>query len=493
MHDLGDELLAAIADDAYLQDLGLGTVGGADKLREVCEDLVLSVRQVVAGNAEQYEILADQLERSQLDGIHDKLAPAMRRDLLDWDPHAGDVPDQVRARERIYWLAVALCDRRSAASGIDLSDVLARTASESRLAYRTFYARLLEVSGREPVWGNDGDALTRLQNTITILLEGATVARRARYPFEDDDIVTATIALFHIFTRRPDESPFDLEAALRGLPQPETETPAPVTTDTLSSYDQVVARLERLRDVEPGVVRHASLHGVSGAVRTDGGLRPAAVDAMRVAVNDLVRRGWKLRRLVTLYTEDDFTREVATAGQIHAETRHDDGEAGTVRVQATVGGVGGHAATVVVEGHFATIGLDDPDSGFVKDAVFVDNPALIEFWVKHFDQVFDDRSHTYVIWDRRGARHDHIEQLRARVKGMERVLFQQLPPVRLTDAEQQVVAVFTAHPNFTNDQIATELVKSVNSVKGTMKELFRKLDVRTRAELVSSLRQRGMA
>ena len=69
-----------------------------------------------------------------------KLAPAMRRDLSDWDPNGAH--GAVRARERLYWLAVALADRRTADGDVDLRDVLARAAEQSRVACRPFYGRL---------------------------------------------------------------------------------------------------------------------------------------------------------------------------------------------------------------------------------------------------------------------------------------------------------------------------------------------------------------
>ena len=153
-----------------------------------------------------------------------------------------------------------------------------------------------------------------------------------------------------------------------------------MTTDDVSSYAQVVARLQALRDHEPGIIRHASLHGISGVVRPLDGRRPAHVHALREATIDLVRRGWTLRRLVTLYSPEDLDREVAIARQLHADSRDEHGHAGTTRVHATVGGVGGHAATFVVDGHFATIGLDDPERGWVGTALFIDDLGTVRFW-----------------------------------------------------------------------------------------------------------------
>jgi hypothetical protein len=254
-----------------------------------------------------------------------------------------------------------------------------------------------------------------------------------------------------------------------------------------ASYTLVVDTLRALRDATPGVIRHASLHGLSGVDRRRTQVPEPALQ-LRQTMYELIRAGWKLHRLVTVHSEDDLDREIEIAEDLAA--------LGRSRVHATVGGVGGHAAAITVDDRFVALGLDDPHSSYVYRALVIHEPSAVAFWAEHFAQVFEDRRHTFVIASPAGLDRGGISELRRRVRGLSRLMGDVPELVELSDRQREIIEHLGRSPRPQMQEIAASLFISRDAVKAHCEQLYDKFAIppgRDRlGPLVAELRRRGL-
>ncbi len=483
-----DALFAAIGDDKFLADVGLGDLDAADRAGELFDYLIEATAELAAQNGEQYDLVADQIDLGGIGDLRSKIGPAVLRDVADYDPRRTEGAS--RGRERLYWLAVALADRLTPAGQVDLQSVLRQIAETGRESYFPVYRRLAAAIGREPLDGDDELAFQRLQSLIHIFLEGVTAAQRAGTPPSEDDVVTAVMALFHAFTRRPGEDPFDPEVALVAT---DSATASPSQGIVLSadgeeaSYGLAADAVDSLQGRDPGLIQYASLHGISGASRRDSHA-PQSLHRLRLRLIDLLESGWRLHRLTTVHSEEDLDREIENASDL--------GNHGRVRVHATVGGIGGHAAAITVDGQFVVLGLDEPHSSYVGKALLIRDLPAVAFWAEHFHQVFDDRRHTLLVAGPGGLDQGGIAELRRRVRAVARLTGDVPAAIELTDRQREVCTCLGRIPRPQLQEIADELFISREAVKKHCEKLYDKFEIPPGSDrvgpLAEELRRRGI-
>lgn len=226
------------------------------------------------------------------------------------------------------------------------------------------------------------------------------------------------------------------------------------------------------RAAKPGILRHASLHGVSGAKRRYQ-TPPEAPRRLRATMLAMVADGWTLHRLVTVHSLDQLDHELAAAEELASQ--------GRVLIRATAAGVGGHAATVIIDEQVALVGLDDPHTSVVEQTLVFDDAAATRFWIEHFGQVWHDRRHTHVLVGAHGLDHFGAGALRRRLRDLQRHVTLERPQVELTPALRDVLAAFSDHPpghaRPTVPQVAEVLNIASSSVKSRVDRLCELLDV----------------
>lgn len=481
-----NELFDAIAHDEFLADLGLTQITSAEQAGRLLQLLTDEVIATAKQNRELYDLVADQLATGNRDELQSRLGPALLRDLADYDP--GRISAASRGRERLYWLAVALADRGTPAGHPDLQRALQHLFEATQDAFLPTYQRFAALLKREAINGSDDASFRRVQLVVDAFLGGVTAARRYRRAPADDDVVTAVLSLFHAFTREPGQPRFDPSAALTAESRRRVEqtSPSQEVRGEPHSYALAAQALNSLMDRAPGVIRHAGFHGFAGIRRPPESF-PEGATLVRDAMIDLLRRGWRLDRLVSVHTEDDLDREVKIAEDLAPH--------GGVRVHATVGGTGGHTGLILVDGHFAALGLDAPHNGYVEHSLLCEDAPSVSFWNRYFSQVFDDRRHTIAIAGPAGLHATGITELRRRTRRLKHVLE---PPeaVLLTERQREIVEFLGREPRPQLAEIASALHISRDAVKKHCEQLYAKLEIppgRDRlGPLVAELRRRGV-
>lgn len=484
-----DDLLVAVASDTFLLDLGVGQRGTPELITEALERLVEALSDEVVRNSEQYDMVADQLELGGAEDLRSKLTPALVRDLADFD--AGPAVTAAKGLTRLYWLAVALADRRAPDGHAHPQEFLQRIFDVGTDRYVPVYRRFAELLGREGTAGTEGEAFETLRGIIRCQLDGVTVARRLGRAPSDADVVTAVLSLFRAFTTRSGEGALEPEVGPIGEDAPtgwvrrngvisaEGEGP---------SYALAVNAFQALRTTQPRVIRHYALHGQSGAQRPSEKI-PLPAQELRQVMLEMLRAGWSLLRLVTVHSERDLDREVEVAGALRTISPR-------VQVRATVGGAG-HAAALIVEGRFVSLGLDDPHTSYVGRSILTEQSSTIAFWVEQFDQVFADRRQTLVISGPAGLDQGGIAELRRRVRGLSVLLSDPPDTLQLSERQREVVGCLSRNPRPQLQEIAQELHISRDAVKKHCENLEDKLGIprgRDRlSALIAELRRRGLA
>jgi hypothetical protein len=288
-----------------LRDSGVGVGVLYENFREAGYSAVRGLADAMLDRLyEQHKARLDAVQASLLERVQALREGAGRevltRAILDELSDRGavaDHPDPVRARERAYYLAVALVDAvgsdgsASAAAGEALErDLrfrghLARTHMRGRETRLEAFRDLLDVTRRVPVHD-----LARLELTMRALLEGAVLLRRIAAAHErpgtcptdsvgkalfltEEATVDALLRMFIALSRpAPGADANDPDVVIFGAEGAIMAADAAVFTDRDALYERLVTEIDQLPAGQ--MVCHASLH-VSAArpARTPQGER----------------------------------------------------------------------------------------------------------------------------------------------------------------------------------------------------------------------------
>jgi AcrR family transcriptional regulator len=166
-----------------------------------------------AANALEY-LDAAELVREGAGGalFRKRLAKALLGDVADYD--AGDEDDwDQNGRERLYYLALALCQVDDGSRGVDYAAALRSMWNAIQDEYAKVYDAICEATNRTYVTDRD-----RTRNAITAYLEGINTHRRFGVVVDDAEVVDVVIRLFYITTRPSDGAAIDVDTELFGHP-----------------------------------------------------------------------------------------------------------------------------------------------------------------------------------------------------------------------------------------------------------------------------------
>lgn len=188
-----------------------GDAEGRGRLSFQRRDLGLAVLEAALADAvnashsaaEMYDAAAASLPAR---GSMDEVLAAITANVDAFVP--GALPDDVSPRERMYFLAIAVCD--------DDREV-ARTLREARARqierYGPMYRAYLDALGREL---KPGRTLEDLANAIFALLDGHIARLRFDPQVPSDWVGETVLTLFASFTVRRGETPHDAASELLG-------------------------------------------------------------------------------------------------------------------------------------------------------------------------------------------------------------------------------------------------------------------------------------
>lgn len=189
-------------------DYHFGPRSGRSLRVELARRVHESLLAELVANVELYATGYDAVDVDQRRGaLREATAAALRRDLADFDPaRAGP---EGRARERLYYVMVALCDLAEECTGVDYFAVLSDAHAASMDIYRVIYERMAERTGREFV-----DGVGRTQRAVDVYLEGVCALQRFGRAPSHEEIVDTVLRLFLITTKRRGGHDIDVDGEL---------------------------------------------------------------------------------------------------------------------------------------------------------------------------------------------------------------------------------------------------------------------------------------
>lgn len=426
-----------IAEDAYLHDLGLKANAVADQaghyrqaLPELWGNLPAlvealfreqgeAVLRIASENASDYDGLLEQLGHGNLSTLRPALAVSLLRDLDDYA--TGTAPWDAKARERLYWLAVALADRDPTNGEIDAAAIAQAAGERQQALYSAVYRGMAEVSFRTPIDENEDAGFERIQRTINALLEGYVVHRRLGHVISRPEIVDAVIRLFFILTRPIDGVEIDIDKELQagadrrlGRDEAPDQRRVTVGASVEEAYEVAISTLENARRYRsPSVIRHASFHGSSqSSVQTD------SYEAARLksTMAEMLAARWHLHRLVAIRDTTHLDEQVRIAETLWLRGAKDKnasaGSPAAVEVRGAVLDGSPRLAPLVVGEDAALLGLDDRFHNVIQRAIALEGREMATICVAHFDELWNDRRRTRPILGPDGLDEDGIAQLR---------------------------------------------------------------------------------
>lgn len=411
-----------IAQDAYLHDLALKVNAIADlagvnrrEFRELwasvpalCEALygaqVDAIVKVAGENATDYADVMVQLEQGNMSALRPALRIALLRDLGDYETH--DAGWEVKGRERLYWLGVALADRSSASGEIDLQRLLQETHDRVEGIYADVYRGMAALSDRTPIDEDRNAGFRRVQLAVSALLDGYVLRRRLGQEIPQDDIVDAVIRLFFILTRPIGESAVDVDAELQaGADRRLGRDPGPsqprlqVAESVEDAYALAIETLEEAhRFTSPSIIRRASFHG-----RSPTSIQSQSYEAKRLetVTEEMLADRWQLRRLIAIHDYDHLQAEKQAAKQLAKEGARRKGEERGSPAAVEVRGLVAHPmpqfVPLIVGERVALLGLDDRFHNVTGKAIALDDHAATAVCIAQFDELWNDRRRTRPI------------------------------------------------------------------------------------------------
>jgi hypothetical protein len=267
------------------------------------------------------------------------IASALLKELRRYGAIPDESTDLDRARERVYYLAIALCDSgesrddnaidsSKAAPDLRFRQHLLDVHGANRDALIEVYREYLRVARREPIGGAE-----RIERVIGSFIEGALIFRRigsshpkvggagnkaspAALMLDDDDLVDAVLRLFVAMSYPAGGEPLDPDAVLfrRGDLPPRASPEATLHIDADVLYADLIDLID---DLDKGCdLAHCSFYS-AGISR----VQPRRAEKMNEAIARFAARGGCLRNMekISSVAELESTvvrlREQIEAGQ----------------------------------------------------------------------------------------------------------------------------------------------------------------------------------
>jgi hypothetical protein len=326
----------------------------------------------------------------------------------------ADGDEMAKARERVYYLAVALCD---ASSDLRFRKHLMEMHLGHREALRDAYRAFLAAADRVPV-----HAVGRIDLVISTFLEGAVLIRRmAHGPCSreegtldeageslmlDDELTDAVLRIF-VAMSQPTASVNSKPDAV--LIERERTSTAPTTADAVvyrdrsDMYTTILAAFDELPPQD--TVSHCTLH-TPGARRS----RTREGEAMKRAVKEFLGRGGAVRSLEKVGSVAELDRTIT-----RLESELDTGHGMTFRV--LVMDSPPSLSPLILGNRIAFLGREH--DGLIVDAIaFVDEVGR-KWCAAHYDTLWHDE-HAYTLATPNGFNKVGIGDALRRLEALER-------------------------------------------------------------------------
>jgi hypothetical protein len=342
----------------------------------------------------------------------------------------ADADDLTRARERVYYLAVALCDASVSAGSQPISPEdepspdlrfrrhLMEMHIGHREALRDVYRGFLAAASRVPVHD-----VERIDLVLSTFLEGAVLVRRIAHghasltggasdlsgeeiTLNDDELVDAVLRIFIAMSQPAAGVDSETDAVLFGREGPPTATATAETVvyrDRGDMYATILETIDQLSSEE--TVSHCALH-TSGTRQS----RAVESEAFKKAVSGFLERGGQVRNLekVGSLTELDRTVERLTSNL-------DSGHKMTFR--ALVMDSPPSLSPLILGDRVAFLGRED--DGLIVDAIaFVDEVGR-KWCETHYETQWHDE-HAYTLATPNGLNLVGIDDAARRLEVLER-------------------------------------------------------------------------
>lgn len=337
--------------------------------------------------------------------------------------------DMTRARERVYYLAVALCDvsvstgsRPISADDATRADLRFRSHLLEmhlghREALRDVYRVFLAAANRVPVHD-----VERIDLVISTFLEGAVLIRRIAHghrdltgrlngeaggtiSLDDDELVDAVLRIFVAMSQPAAGVNSEPDAVLFGR---ERTSSAPANAEAVvyrnrgDMYASILESFEQLSSEE--TVSHCALHTSPRRSRTAEG------EAMRLAISGFLERGGQVRNLEKVSSVAELEQTVA---RLEAELDSDRKMTFRVVVMDSPPSL----SPLILGDHVAFLGREE--DGLIVDAVsFVDEVGR-NWCATHYETLWLDE-HAYTLATPNGLNEVGIGDALRRLEALER-------------------------------------------------------------------------
>lgn len=376
-------------------------------LRQMLAELVTDeIHAEAAANADAYAMAAGAIADGAGNVGRKIVARAILGDLEDFDATEGS-SDQLRGRERFYYLMLAMADLAPEKSGVDYKRFLARASTDAQAMYVKIYDEFCRVTNREYV--ADGP---RTQRAINAYLEGVSVQRRFGAAPLDDEVVDTVVRLFHATTKPIGGADVDIDAELFGLPhEPRTASVAAHTTihqERDALYREVTSALGEL---DPGeTFSHCALHGPT---RDDTPPSDPFARALYEAQHSHVARGGRLRRVALFSSAEELQEYIEwlrekTAGDSPWQTE----------TRALIMDAAPAVSPLVVGRRFAALGRESEGTGRISDGMTFVTREGVAFVEAIFDTIWRD-ARAYPIASSAGINRRGVEDALRRLRDHE--------------------------------------------------------------------------
>lgn len=420
-----------------ISDAGVGSGSlyhhfpGDDALRDLADEVMDRLLQEQVRLRE--EAVIDYRDRAEFiaDGAGRKtIAKALLAELKLY----GAVPDDdpvTRARERLYYLGVALCDGLTSRYQLPITSEIDEATPEhrfrrhviklqtsTRVAMLDVYAKFLAAANREPIHDID-----RLERVLSSFIEGVLLIRRvvvghgkatsrARDPadeqlvLDDEELIDAVLRIFLALSRPTDGTALDPDAVLFGR-QASTKTPSAgemtLYRDRETLYETIIGVVDQLP--EEAMVSHCALH-TSGAKPR---LTKQGNDLL-ASVNRFTDRGGELRNIEKIDSLDELDQTIDwLRGRIAAQQK--------INFKALVMDSPPGFSPLLLGKQMAYLGREE--DGVIVDAVGFSDETGRSWCEDHFEVLWRD-ARSYPLASPNGLNPRGIDNARMQLEALER-------------------------------------------------------------------------
>jgi len=361
----------------------------------------------------------------------DTIASALLRELQLYGAVPPDSDDLTRARERAYYLAIALCDVAISGNDNGISDpkppvpdlrfrrhLLEIHDSRHRVSLIDVYREFLAVAEREPVHD-----VERVERVIGTFIEGVLVFRRIATCHQDvspsagspdgdglmlgdEELIDAVLRLFLAMSLPKGGDAPDPETILFRRKRPLPPRSAPETTlhlDTQGLHRDLLEQIEALGEGDE--LAHCSLHTSSAAPARSG-----ERGGLCTAVTEFAARGGKLRNIERIGSAAELDMTIATL-----EEQIDRGQDILYRA-LLVDAPASHSPLLIGD---RTGFLTREEDGLIVDAVAFGDEAGRGWCESHYEALWRDER-AFTLATPNGLNHVGINGARLQLDGLER-------------------------------------------------------------------------